>query len=65
MVTPMLEPSELELRRAHRSGKTPFSDMPFDEARPLVQRWYVGHALRTAAANFYQSARSRLKVEFL
>jgi len=65
MVTPMLEPSELELRRAHRSGKTPFSDMPFDQAEPLVERWYVGQALRTAAANFFQSARARLKVEFL
>ena len=65
MVTPMLEPGEFELRRAHRSGKTPFSDMPFDQARPLVERWFVGHALRTAAANFYQSARSRLKIEFL
>lgn len=65
MVTPMLEPGELELRRAYRSGKTPFSDMPFDQARPLVERWYVGQALRTAAANFYQSARARLKIEFL
>lgn len=65
MVTPMLEPGEFELRRAHRSGKTPFSDLAFDEARPLVERWYVGQALRAAAANFYQSARSRLKVEFL
>jgi hypothetical protein len=65
MVTPMLEPGEFELRRAHRSGKTPFSSLPFDEARPLVERWYIGQALRTAAANFYQSARSRLKVEFM
>lgn len=65
MVTPMLEPGELELRRVHRSGKTPFSEMPFDQARPLVQHWYVGQALRAAAANFYQSARARLKVEFL
>lgn len=65
MVTPMLEPGEFELRRAHRSGKTPFSALSFDEARPLVERWYVGQALRTAAANFYQSARSRLKVEFI
>jgi len=65
MVTPMLEPGELELRRAHRSDETPFSDMPFDQARPLVERWYVGQALRVAAANFYQSARARLKIEFL
>ena len=65
MVTPMLEPGEFELRRAHRSGKTPFSALSFDEARPLVERWYVGQALRVAVTNFYQSARSRLKVEFI
>jgi hypothetical protein len=65
MVAPMLSPTELELRRAHRSGETPFSDSPFAEVRDSLRDYYVSQALRQAAARFFQRARARLKVEYL
>ena len=65
MVAPMLEPSELELRRAHQSGESPFSDRPYGDVKLELRRWYVGEALRAAAASFFQKARARLRIEYL
>ena len=65
MVAPMLEPSPLELRRAHRLGEGPLSDEPFDVAEPLLRRWYVDRNLRIAVSNYYQNARSRLVIAYL
>ena len=39
MVTPMLEPSEAELRSLHKSTNTPFRNAPFDTIRPALLRW--------------------------
>lgn len=65
MVTPMLAPSLLELRRAHRRGEGPQSDRPFSEAEPALRQWYVERSLRRAVSNYYQSARARLRIEYL
>lgn len=65
MVTPMLAPSLLELRRAHRLGEGPASDRPFSEAEPALRHWYVERSLRRAVSNYYQSARARLRIEYL
>lgn len=60
MVAPMLEPSELELRDALRSGTTPFGHQPFVAvARPLA-RWYAGQKLAQALEAYFQAARSRV-----
>ena len=64
MVTPMLEPSTLELRRAHRSKETPFSKLPFAEVEGAVRRWYVAENLKLAAQSYYQNARARLDIRF-
>jgi hypothetical protein len=65
MVTPMLEPSALELRRAHRSGEGPFKDRPFSEAEPSLRRWYIARSLRAAVGTYFQNARSRVHLNFL
>ncbi len=65
MVAPMLEPSELELRRTHARGETPFSEEPFGEVRNQLEQWYVSRALKVAAANFFQKARARLRIKYL
>jgi len=62
MVTPMLEPSELELLALHRSGATPFSDRPFEDVKELMQRWYVSVRLGQALDTYYQNARSRVSL---
>jgi hypothetical protein len=65
MVAPMLEPSELELREALRSGSTPFGHQPFAAvARPLA-RWYAGQKLAQALEAYFQTARSRVTLVFV
>lgn len=65
MVTPMLEPSEAELRSLHKSTNTPFRGAPFDTIRPALLRWYVSRRLNAAVASFYENARSRIDVTIL
>jgi hypothetical protein len=65
MVTPMLEPSEAELRSLHKSTNTPFRDAPFDTIRPALLRWYVSRRLNAALASFFENARSRIDVTIL
>lgn len=65
MVTPMLEPSEAELRSLHKSTNTPFRAAPFDTIRPALLRWYVSRRLNAALASFYENARSRIDVTVL
>jgi hypothetical protein len=65
MVTPMLAPSEAELRSLHKSTNTPFRDAPFDSIRPALLRWYVSRRLNAALASFFENARSRIDVTIL
>lgn len=65
MVTPMLEPSEAELRSLHKSTNTPFRGAPFDTIRPALLRWYVSRRLSAAVASFFENARSRIDVTVL
>ena len=65
MVTPMLEPSDAELRSLHKSTNTPFRNAPFDTIRPALLRWYVSRRLNAALASFYENARSRIDVTVL
>lgn len=65
MVAPMLEPSEAELRRVHRSGKTPFQGQRYGAIASKLRRWYVARRLGEAALAYYQNARARLTLEYL
>jgi hypothetical protein len=65
MVTPMLEPSEAELRSIHKSTSTPFAGQPFEVIRPALLRWYVSRRLNAALASFFENARSRIDVTVL
>lgn len=63
MVAPMLDPPEFVLVRVHRHEQSPFSSRPFAEVRAQVRDWYVGRELSLAVANYYQNARSRMRLE--
>jgi hypothetical protein len=65
MVTPMLRPSDAELKNVHASAPAPFRDRPFEEVSGALRRWYVARRLSTALGTFYQNARSRLEVTIL
>ncbi len=65
MVTPMLAPSEAELRSIHKAPGNPFANAPFETIRPALLRWYVARRLNTALATFFENARSRIDVTVL
>jgi hypothetical protein len=65
MVTPMLEPTEGELRAAYSRKDTPFRELPYVQARPLLQRWYTARKLGAAVQAYYQNARGRLNLVLL
>ncbi len=60
MVTPVLTPSDAELREAWRTGATPFAREPFDAALPALRRWHVADRLASALTAFFQNARARV-----
>lgn len=65
MVTPMLSPSTLDLRRLHREAQGPDADKPFEEAEPALRRWYIAKSLRSAVETYFQNARARVRLAFL
>lgn len=64
MVAPMLRPTLLELRRIHQRGSTPFSSAPFESIEAPLRDWYVETRLREAVLNYYQNARTRLRIDY-
>ncbi len=60
MVTPMLAPSDAELRELLKSSGNPFHGRPFEQARCDLRRWVIGQRLSTALASFLQSSRQRV-----
>lgn len=65
MVTPMLQPSDAELRAVHRTVDTPFKQLPYEQATLGLRRWYIARRLAGALDAFYQGARSRIEVTVL
>jgi hypothetical protein len=61
-VTPVLEPSEEQLREVFRTSAHPFRGQPFDKVREPLLRWLAVDLVRTAESAFLQGARSRVKV---
>jgi hypothetical protein len=64
MVSPMLKPSDAELRALYRTERTPFRDAPFETILPGLRRWYISTRMQAALAAFYQNARSRLRIVY-
>lgn len=60
MVTPMLAPSDAELREIHRTSGNPYHGKPFDQSRCSLRRWVIGLRLGTALTTFLQSSRMRV-----
>jgi hypothetical protein len=60
--TPLLHPSDEQLREVFRTGAHPFKALTFDEARTPLLRWVVAERLRVAETSFLQAARTRVKI---
>jgi hypothetical protein len=61
-LTPLLHPSDDQLRDVYRTAEHPYRGRPFDVVREALDRWFVLERLRVAESGFLQSARSRLRV---
>jgi hypothetical protein len=62
MVTPMLAPSDAELRDILRSTPTPYRGQHFEEVRCELRRFVIGQRLGAALTSFLQSSKSRVRM---
>jgi hypothetical protein len=61
-VSPLLQPTDEQLREVFRTSAHPFRGRPFDEVRTPLARWFVVERVRVAETAFYQGARTRVTV---
>ncbi|HEY4013747.1 MAG TPA: hypothetical protein VGM06_10435 [Polyangiaceae bacterium] len=61
-LTPILHPTEEQLRDVFRTSAHPFRGKSFREAHDALERWFVGERARAAESAFLQSARSRVHI---
>lgn len=65
MVAPMLQPSDTDLRDAHRRGDTPYTGQPFEANEDRIRNGYVAARLRAALDSYYRSVRSKVSVQLI
>jgi hypothetical protein len=61
-VSPILQPTEEQLREVFRTSTHPYRGQPFDPIRAALSRWFVMQRVRAAETAFYQGARTRVVV---
>ena len=61
-ITPILHPSDEQLREVYRTSSHPFKGLKFEDARVPLLRWFVAERLRLAESAFLQAARTRVKI---
>ncbi len=64
-LTPILRPSEEQLREAYRTASHPFRNVPYEEARAGLLRWFVLERVRVAEASFLQAGRARVIITYI
>jgi hypothetical protein len=65
MVAPLLDPTDIELREMHASGKTPFSGERFVDVVDKLRRWVLAQRMAAAVDEFWQNARSRIVITWV
>jgi len=61
-VSPLLQPTDEQLREVFRTSAHPFRGRPFEQVRSALSRWFVIERVRVAETAFYQGARTRVVV---
>jgi hypothetical protein len=61
-VTPVLHPSDEQLREVYRTSAHPYRGQSYEQAREALARWFVVERVRVAESAFLQSARSRVRI---
>jgi hypothetical protein len=60
--SPLLHPSDEQLRDVYRTWTHPYRGRPYEQVRDALARWFVVERLRVAEAAFLQSARARVRI---
>ncbi len=61
-VSPLLQPTDEQLREVFRTSAHPYRGRAFEEVRGELARWFVFERVRAAETAFYQGARTRVSV---
>ncbi len=61
-VTPILHPSDEQLRSVYRASAHPYHGQPFERVRGELERWFVIERIRVAESAYLQAARSRVRI---
>ncbi len=61
-LSPILQPTEEQLREVFRTSAHPFRGKPYDDVRGDLARWFVLERIRVAESAFFQGARTRVVV---
>jgi hypothetical protein len=61
-VSPLLHPSDEQLRDVYRTAGHPYRGQPFEKIHDALSRWFVIDRVRVAESAFLQAARSHMKV---
>ncbi len=61
-ISPILQPSDEQLREVFRTSTHPYRGRPFDQVRADLARWFVMERVRAAETAFFQGARTRVVV---
>ncbi len=64
-ITPVLFPTDEQLRQVYRTSAHPFRRIPYDQCRDDLARWLAVERTRAAEQTFYQTARDRVTVVLL
>ena len=60
--TPLLEPTDEQLREYYRTAPHPYRNISFDRAKGPLGGWFSVERLRAAEGMYFQGARARIKV---
>lgn len=61
-LTPVFRVSDEQLRQVFRTAAHPYRGTTFDDARDRLDKWFVMERLRSAEAEYFQTARARVKI---
>jgi hypothetical protein len=61
-LSPILQPTDEQLREVFRTSAHPYRGRPYDQVRDGLTRWFVVERIRVAESAFFQGARTRVTV---
>lgn len=64
-ITPIFRATEESLREAHRAAIHPFRERRFEDCRDAFREWFVVERQRAAETEFFQGARTRVRIVFV